>query len=82
VRVRFAVEHRWTRRRLSQRLDDELGTSAHRRMRRHESECPECRELLASLRQLLILLAAVNAREEEPTPALGEAVRARLHEPG
>lgn len=81
VRVRFVLDHRWAQRRLSAQLDDELGTSECRRMLRHESQCPECRELLASLRQLLNLLAAANAREPGPGPAFVEAVRARLHEP-
>ena len=80
LRVRFAIEHRWAQRRLSAQLDGELGTSSYRRMLRHEAQCPDCRELLASLRQLVDLLYVANAREEEPTPALADAVNARLHE--
>ena len=80
ARGRFVVDHRWARRRISQQLDGELGSGARRRILRHESECPECRELLAALRRLLNLLDAASDRDEEPAPALAAAVAARLHE--
>jgi anti-sigma factor RsiW len=81
ARVRFAVDHRWAQRRISQQLDGELDGGAHRRMLRHESACPECRELLASLRRLLNLLDTAATRDQEPAPALVGIVSARLHEP-
>jgi anti-sigma factor RsiW len=81
-RLRFALEHRLAGARMSDYVDDELGQAMRRRVTHHLSECHECRELLASLRQVLAVLhgaAAVDAHE--PAPPLTAAVLARLDEP-
>jgi anti-sigma factor RsiW len=81
-RLRFALDHRLASARMSDYVDDELGQAMRRRVTHHLSECHECRELLASLRQVLAVLhgaAAVDARE--PAPPLTAAVLARLDEP-
>jgi predicted anti-sigma-YlaC factor YlaD len=81
TRLRFALDHRFTRRRLSDELDAELEARAGARVRRHTEQCPECRALLASLRRLLAVLedaAAADARE--PVPEIAAAVSARLRE--
>jgi anti-sigma factor RsiW len=81
-RVRFDLDHRFGSTRMSDYIDDQLGRAVRRRLIRHLSECHECRELLASLRQLrLVLRDAAAADANEPAPPLAAAVLARLHEP-
>ena len=82
ARVRFRVDHRWASARMSDYVDDELGQVMHRRLTHHLSECHDCRELLASLRQVLaVLSAAATVDAREPAPSLAVAVLARLDEP-
>jgi anti-sigma factor RsiW len=81
-RLRFSLEHRLGAARMSDYLDGELGQVLRRRLAHHLPECHECRELLASLRQVLaVLQGAVTADAHEPAPALAAAVLARLDEP-
>jgi Putative zinc-finger len=81
-RVRFGLDHRLTSSRMSDYIDDELGRAFRRRLIHHLSECHECRELLASLRQLVaVLRGAAVANADEPAPPLAAAVLARLDEP-
>ncbi len=81
-RLRFRLEHRLGAARMSDYLDGELGQVVRRRLTRHLSECHECRELLASLHQLLaVLRTATAAGAHEPGPPLAAAVLARLHDP-
>jgi hypothetical protein len=48
----------------------------------HLSECHECGELLASLRQLVATLhGAASTDAVEPAPPIAAAVLARLDEP-
>ena len=82
ARVRFGLEHRLSAVRMSDYVDDELGRAMRRRVIHHLSECHECRELLASLHQLLaVLRGAAVADAREPAPRLAAAVLARLDEP-
>jgi predicted anti-sigma-YlaC factor YlaD len=79
--IRFALDHRWTQRHASDSLDGELSRTERARLARHEAVCPQCRELLGSLRRLLRLLdRAASADAGEPTPAIAVAVSARLRE--
>jgi anti-sigma factor RsiW len=81
-RVRFGLDHRLATARLSDYIDDQLGRAMRRRIIHHLSECHECRELLASLRQLVaVLRGAAAAGAHEPAPPLAAAVLARLDEP-
>jgi anti-sigma factor RsiW len=67
---------------MSDYLDDELRQVVRRRLARHLSECHECQELLASLRQVLAVLQGAGAADAyEPAPPLAAAVLARLDEP-
>jgi anti-sigma factor RsiW len=80
--LRFRRDHRWTPPHLSAYLDFELSVSARARLRRHTTECPECRGVLDDLRHILALLR--SAPEPEPladVPAIAIAVVRRLHEP-
>lgn len=80
--VRFGLDHRLAAARMSDYIDDQLGRAMRRRVIHHLSECHECRELLASLRQLLaVLRGAAAADAREPAPRLAAAVLARLDEP-
>jgi anti-sigma factor RsiW len=66
---------------MSDGLDGQLADRARERLARHEAECPECRELLRSLRRLLTVLEDAAAWDGgEPAPELTAAVTARLHE--
>jgi anti-sigma factor RsiW len=81
-RVRFGFDHRLTAPRMSDYIDDQLGRTMRRRLTHHLSECHECRELLASLRQLVAVLHdAAAADAHEPAPPLAAAVLGRLDEP-
>jgi anti-sigma factor RsiW len=67
---------------MSAYLDGDLGAHGRARVERHASRCPECREVLQSVREMLDLLRA-QPRARRPVPAdLVIAVRARLAEPG
>lgn len=80
--LRFAVDHHRAPGQMSAYLDGELGTRPRTRIERHTERCPECRQLLQGLREMLALLLA-QSRAREPAPAqLVPAVRARLGEPG
>ena len=81
-RLRFALDHRLASARMSDYVDDELGRAMRRRVTHHLTECHNCRELLASLRQVLaVLRGAAAADAHEPVPPLAAAVLARLDEP-
>jgi anti-sigma factor RsiW len=80
-RVRFALDHRWAPKQMSEYLDGEVGSPTRVRMDRHVGECPECRTVLAGLRNLLDALHGL------PLPSGGgdavqvaAAVRLRLGE--
>ena len=49
TRIRNWAEHRWAQPRLSAYVDGDLAPHAHRRMRRHANDCPECGPALRSL---------------------------------
>jgi anti-sigma factor RsiW len=81
-RVRFRRDHHWAPIHMSGYVDGELASSRRTRMERHLIDCPECRRLLASLRQML------DALQRLPAPAgaadalqMADSVRRRLSEP-
>ena len=59
-RVRFGRDHRWTRRRASEYLDDDLDPDGRRRIERHAGECPECDALLESLNSIVVALGGMR----------------------
>jgi anti-sigma factor RsiW len=54
------LDHRYTKAHASEYLDGELGADGRRRVERHTSVCPQCRELLASLGRMLHALPAMR----------------------
>jgi anti-sigma factor RsiW len=66
----FMRDHRWTRRHMSEYLDDELDARSRQRVERHVHRCPTCHKLLATLRKTLEGLQALGRR---PLPAEGVA---------
>jgi anti-sigma factor RsiW len=54
--VRFAIDHRWAPRQMSDYLDGELATGARARMERHTAVCQPCRDLLDGLERMVDLL--------------------------
>jgi hypothetical protein len=80
--LRFGRDHRWAARRMSAYLDGELAMPPRTRMERHTRECPECRLLLAGLRQTMAALHRLAAPDGGADPAqIAAAVRLRLGEP-
>ncbi len=77
----FRRAHRWVPPHASEYLDSELGPRARRRVERHVEDCPECRELLRSLRALIDALGTV--RDDEGRVVAGAvlaSVQSRLSE--
>jgi anti-sigma factor RsiW len=81
-RVRFRRDHRWAPVQMSGYLDGELAGSRRGRMERHLADCPECRRLLAGLRQMLDALHRLPAPTGATDPfQMADSVRRRLSEP-
>ena len=81
-RLRFGRDHRWAPVHFSGYLDGELAASRRGRMERHLADCPECRRLLASLRQMLNALVRLPAPTGAIDPLqMADQVRRRLGEP-
>ena len=77
VRLRFARDHRWSQRHVSEYIDTEMTAASICRIERHTRVCPECRALLATLQTMISALAELSAPPEEP---VARAVVARVHE--
>ena len=73
---RFMLDHVWTRRHLSDYIDDELQEGERARVRHHTHRCPQCRALLKTLQQTVRALAEL--RPPRRHPELAESVIARL----
>lgn len=80
--IRFVRAHRWMQDHMSKYLDGDLDERDRERAERHIHECPECSELLASLRNLLGALREVRGRARpEVADAVLTGVRERLEKP-
>ncbi len=66
----FMRDHRWTRRHVSDYLDDDLDARGRRRVERHVDMCPSCRTLLATLQKTL---EGLHSLGRQPLPAEGIA---------
>jgi anti-sigma factor RsiW len=66
----FMRDHMWTRRHLSDYLDEELDPRGRQRVERHVHSCPSCGRLLATLRKTL---EGLHALGQQPLPADGVA---------
>lgn len=73
---RFLADHRFTMKRGGDYVDGELDPAGRRRIERHASLCPGCREALRSLRRTLSALRGLR-RDEAPDDAIAGAVLAR-----
>ncbi len=69
------VDHRFTKAHASGYLDDDLSPAGRRRVERHTSVCPQCRELLASLRRMLDGLGGLGG---PPRPGTVDGVVERI----
>ncbi len=76
-RLRFAREHRWAQRHISEYLDGDLDQAGRERASRHIGECVECDELLASLRAMVTTLAGIGG---EPAREVAASVFAGVHQ--
>jgi anti-sigma factor RsiW len=61
VVLRQMLDHRFTKAHASEYLDGDLPPRGARRVERHTSICPQCRELIASLRRMLDALPTLAA---------------------
>lgn len=78
-RLEFVRDHRWLPPHASEYLDGELGPRERGRVKRHTRDCPECRELLASLRALIEALGTLRGDEERVVAgAVLASVQSRL----
>lgn len=73
--LRQLLDHRFTKTHASEYLDDELPPSGRRRVERHASVCPQCHELLASLR---VMIGALPALRTAPPVTVADGVIERL----
>jgi hypothetical protein len=79
--MRFHREHRWTHEHLSEYIDGELGARGRARVERHVGMCPECRRVLATLRQTLAAL--MGLREDQPGDIIDSVIgRLRIEPDG
>ncbi len=81
-RLRFARDHRWSPRHMSEYLDGELHRDGEQRIERHTGVCPRCHELLEALRTMVAALGGMRGdRAGAPAdagPAVVAGVRRRL----
>lgn len=76
-RLRFALDHRWAPRRMSEYLDAELAAPDRDRLERHTRDCPECRRLL---RELGTMLAGLGRLRGGAQSGVAAGVLARVRE--
>jgi anti-sigma factor RsiW len=76
---RFMRDHMWTRKHLSEYLDEELDARERERVERHAHMCPSCHRLLATLRKTLEGLHALG-RQPLPADGVADSVIARLRD--
>lgn len=77
TRIRFMLDHRWSRARMSRYVDADLAPAERARIERHVRDCADCRGLLASLRTMLSALAGLP---ETRTESVAGSVLAGVHE--
>ena len=74
---------RETRARLSDYLDDDLGSRTRRRVRRHLARCKHCQALLESLTRTLEHVRSLGGIDQSsPEPATVRAVIGRIEREG
>lgn len=79
LRPSFMRDHRFTMRHAAPYAGGELDAGPAERVHRHTSRCPQCRELVRTLRRTLEGLRGLrDAPAGEPRPDVAEGVIARL----
>ena len=73
--LRQLLDHRFTKEHASAYLDGDLPPAGRMRVERHTSVCPQCRELLASLRRMLQALPALG---DPDRPSMADGIVQRL----
>ncbi|MEJ7894767.1 MAG: zf-HC2 domain-containing protein [Solirubrobacteraceae bacterium] len=73
--LRMVADHRFTKAHASEYLDADLSPAGRRRVERHTSVCPQCRDLLASLRRMLDGLGGLGG---SPRPGTVDGVVERF----
>jgi anti-sigma factor RsiW len=76
-RLRFGREHAWTQRHMSEYLDGDLDQEARQRAEHHTRDCPDCEELLISLKTIVRALGGIG---EERNSGVAASVLAAVHE--
>ena len=66
---RFIRDHRFTGAHASDYLDEELGPAERRRVERHTSVCPKCRQALEALRRTLTALRELRSERRDDVAA-------------
>lgn len=79
---RFMREHRWTGAHISAYFDRELTEAERHRLEAHAGICPECRRMLATLRETLAGLRGLGRDPSPPPPGLADSVIERLRGQG
>jgi anti-sigma factor RsiW len=74
--IRFMRDRRFTGSRASAYLDGELDAAGRRRVEKHARVCPQCHQLIESLRQTI---AGLMGLRSEPGGEIADGVIARLH---
>jgi anti-sigma factor RsiW len=75
--LRQRLDHRWSRRHLSEFIDGELSARDRRRLEAHASVCPECGRMRRTLAVLVHELRRLAARRSNGSvaPAVVERIR-------
>lgn len=76
---RFMRDHEWTHEHLSEYIDGELRGRERERVEEHVGMCPQCRQVLATLRKTVAGLGSLMS--PSPPPGLADSVIGRLQEP-
>lgn len=63
-RRRFIRDHRWSGAHMSEYIDGELNRGETHRLEAHTSACPECEQVLATLRRTVAALRGLGNRSE------------------
>lgn len=77
--IRFYRDHRLTRARSSEHIDDELGADDRNRIEAHVHICRSCARFLASLRQTVRALGLLRPIDSAG-PEVGDGILARLRD--
>jgi len=78
--VRMRLEHRWSQRRISRYVDEDMSPRARERLERHADLCPECGPLR---RAMLWLVSELRELRPPPERSIAPEVIERLRaEPG